>query len=338
MKILNPHADRLGRNDGKGRSVGTLYDGRSDESAPAISVIIPCRNEEEFLSVCLTSVRNQVTPVASHEIIVVDNGSTDRSVDEAVRAGVQLVLLVQGRVGAVRNAGAAAARGRVLLFLDADVVLTPEWTDRARERFWSWDCGDSDEIWGAWYAIRANGGWIERAWFEPMRWGPKTHMNGGHLILRAETFSRLRGFNEAMETGEDFEFCSRAKAAGIRIENDERLVAVHLGYPRTLGMFFIRELWHGRGDVQSWDAFKHSRVAMAAVVSTHASLAGLTWLLCVDSQYSAWLLLLAWPVASAAFLLKTFGLSFWRRFPARFCLSMTYLLARSLSVYRQCLS
>jgi glycosyltransferase involved in cell wall biosynthesis len=100
--------------------------GRAEASAPAVSVIVPARNEEECLWACLDSLVGQGG--VSFEIVVVDDGSTDRTREIAESfAGVRVVdagPLPAGWSGKnnALTAGARLARGEWLLFTDADTV------------------------------------------------------------------------------------------------------------------------------------------------------------------------------------------------------------------------
>ncbi len=88
------------------------------DHAPSISVIIPARNEEQYLGRTLMSLR----PAGVGQVIVVDGRSADRTVQIAQEAGVTVVTSPAGRAVQM-NAGAAVARGDVLLFLHADTLL-----------------------------------------------------------------------------------------------------------------------------------------------------------------------------------------------------------------------
>jgi hypothetical protein len=84
---------------------------------PYLSVIIPALNEEGHIEETIVSAKN---PDA--EVLVVDGGSRDRTVKQAERAGAAVIRGQRGRA-MQQNQGAAAARGRVLLFLHADTLL-----------------------------------------------------------------------------------------------------------------------------------------------------------------------------------------------------------------------
>jgi glycosyltransferase involved in cell wall biosynthesis len=94
-------------------------------STPAVSVLIPCRNAERYLAATLESAERQTLPPV--EIIVVDDGSTDRSREIAGRFAPLVTLRANpGRgVSAARDHAARGARGDFYQFLDADDLLEP---------------------------------------------------------------------------------------------------------------------------------------------------------------------------------------------------------------------
>lgn len=96
----------------------------------AMSVIIPVRNSESDLATCLRGL--QQSSVLPAEIVVVDDGSHDRSADVAERYGARVLRFAERRGPAVaRNAGARAALQPVLMFLDADVRVHRDTLERA---------------------------------------------------------------------------------------------------------------------------------------------------------------------------------------------------------------
>jgi GT2 family glycosyltransferase len=83
-----------------------------------VSAVVPCFNREQFLAEALESVCNQTHPV--DELIVVDDGSTDRSAEIAAYYGATVVRQENRGPGAARNRGTAVATGDVIAWLDAD--------------------------------------------------------------------------------------------------------------------------------------------------------------------------------------------------------------------------
>jgi len=96
---------------------------------PPVTVIVPARNEEDTLPALLGSLARQRAP--AHQVVVVDDGSADRTAEVARAFGADLVEAAPlppgwtGKPWACRT-GAAAATGRVLVFLDADTALSDD--------------------------------------------------------------------------------------------------------------------------------------------------------------------------------------------------------------------
>jgi cellulose synthase/poly-beta-1,6-N-acetylglucosamine synthase-like glycosyltransferase len=90
---------------------------------PTVTVVIPCFNQARYLGAALSSVLNQThRPL---ECIVVDDGSTDDTAGIAAGLGARVITQANQGVSAARNAGLRAARGDMVVFLDADDVLLP---------------------------------------------------------------------------------------------------------------------------------------------------------------------------------------------------------------------
>src|SRR5690606_8672003 len=90
----------------------------------------------------------------------------------------------------------------------------------------------------------------------------------------------LGGFNEQLKTGEDFDFCARAKFKGVECEMDSGFRAIHLGYPGSIPKFFRRELWHGEGDFKNLNTFLNSKIAMISIVYLLSVLSIVMMLVC----------------------------------------------------------
>jgi glycosyltransferase involved in cell wall biosynthesis len=99
-----------------------------------LSVAIPVLDEEELIGDCLDSLRQQSDPV--DEIIVIDNGSTDGTV-EIARDAPGVIVIEEPRRGITyaRNTGFAAATGDILARIDADTLVSPDWAAAIRRAF-----------------------------------------------------------------------------------------------------------------------------------------------------------------------------------------------------------
>lgn len=88
---------------------------------PEISIVLPCLNEADTLASCIVQAQRAISEAGiAAEIIVADNGSTDRSAEIAAEAGARVVHVAERGYGAALMGGIAAARGEYVLMADAD--------------------------------------------------------------------------------------------------------------------------------------------------------------------------------------------------------------------------
>jgi glycosyltransferase involved in cell wall biosynthesis len=92
-----------------------------------LSFIVPAHNEQVWLGRCLSAIQTAVGAVGeAHEVIVVDDASTDATSSIASAYGVRVIRVEHRQISATRNAGAKEAKGDVLFFVDADTLVTEE--------------------------------------------------------------------------------------------------------------------------------------------------------------------------------------------------------------------
>ena len=180
---------------------------------PSVSTVIPCFNGERYLGEAIRSVLDQDHDPL--EIIVVDDGSTDRSAQVACGFGERVRLVAQPHAGAAaaRNLGVQHAQGDVLAFLDADDLWTAGRLVRQlrvleshasadivighTEQFVSPEIAEPERL-----AFR----------FDP---GPAPARLSGALVVRRPAFERVGGFSTALETGEFVDWYLRAEELGL---------------------------------------------------------------------------------------------------------------------------
>lgn len=276
-----------------------------------LSVIVPALNEARVISQCLASLARQNISRDSYEVIVADNGSTDRTLDIAREFQQSLNLTVVQRknvhISALRNYGADVAEGEFLAFLDADCIAPEDWLSQAIVQL----AGERRGVVGAHYTIPADSSWVARAWYQDMRTsrqGPVAYVPAGCLLVAREVFLAVGGFDETIETSEDCEFCQRVSAAGRPVVAVPGLSVVHLGTPQTVSAFFRKQRWHGRSVHTVFLRNKlHSAGAMSTLFAFYAfgclaaSAAGLA--VAVFSGNWAAFLLPALPLPLGSFLL-----------------------------------
>lgn len=101
-----------------------------------VSVIIPCHNEQKHIGECLDSLLAQTIPASQYELIVVDDGSTDRTVEivqgyVAKNSGrMRFFQQKHGGPALARNLGAKEAAGKVYAFLDSDMLFAPDFLEK----------------------------------------------------------------------------------------------------------------------------------------------------------------------------------------------------------------
>lgn len=103
--------------------MGTVHGEYSMKERPDVSVILPCRNEEATVGICVDGARNFLKRAGlTGEVIVVDNGSEDASAEAAEFHGAVVLKESAEGYGKALRAGIAAARGEVLLMADSDTT------------------------------------------------------------------------------------------------------------------------------------------------------------------------------------------------------------------------
>jgi hypothetical protein len=118
MNAINPSPNSQGK-----LAQTQLHVGRATVEAamPDLTILMPCLNEAETISVCLAKARAFLDRSGiSGELLVADNGSFDGSVTLAQQAGARVIAVSERGYGAALRAGIAAARGRFVIMGDAD--------------------------------------------------------------------------------------------------------------------------------------------------------------------------------------------------------------------------
>ncbi|MFO1095509.1 MAG: glycosyltransferase family 2 protein [Planctomycetaceae bacterium] len=94
-----------------------------------MTVVIPALNEERVIAECLHALAAQTYPADRTEVVVVDNGSTDRTAQIAQELGAKVLHVAKRSAYVARNAAIAATSGEFLAFTDADCLADPRWIE-----------------------------------------------------------------------------------------------------------------------------------------------------------------------------------------------------------------
>lgn len=187
-------------------------------------MVIPVKNASESIAQQLQALAGQDT-IRTFEVIVADNGSTDctREVALEFQDGLEVRLIdasSEGGAAFARNMGARSALGQVLLFCDADDIVSFGWVDALASALVHFDAV------GGYVDYQRLNGPLTRAMHEPL-----THLDrlgsglfgylpravGANLGVRAQVFHRLGGFDTDFKYLDDSEFCLRVQVAGYSL-------------------------------------------------------------------------------------------------------------------------
>jgi GT2 family glycosyltransferase len=215
-----------------------------------VSFIVPVRDDAERLSNCLRRIAESAPEGAGVEVIVADNGSTDRSAEAGREAGATVVVWPGLGVSELRNRAAAEASGDILAFVDADNEIAPGWIAAAIDGLSMSRVGAI----GAPYHAPSPGTWVQR-FYDGLRRHPTDleiveWLGSGNMAVRRAAFEAVGGFDTTLETCEDVDLCRKLRQRGFVLIADRRMKNVHHGDPTTLREVFFGELWRGRDNLR----------------------------------------------------------------------------------------
>lgn len=192
---------------------------------PFLSVVVIGRNEGVNLARCLASVLSIRNAPGRVEMIYVDSGSTDDSVEIATQAGAVVISLNSQRPTAAlgRNAGWRAATAPFVLFLDGDTILHPHFVSRAMAAFENPKvavvCGNRREINPKDTIYNRV---LDLDWMSPEG---EADYCGGDALMRRAVLEEVGGYDVGLIAGEEPDMCRRMRGNGH--------VILHLDIPMT---------------------------------------------------------------------------------------------------------
>lgn len=199
-----------------------------------IAVYIPCFNSARYLAMCIASLLAQKR--APDEIIVVDDGSTDRTSSIAAMYPVKLVRHDTNRgLGATRTTGIKVANADLVASIDADCFAHPDWLKRLSRKLEQ----SPDAIGIAGKLVEANYTRLGDRWRThhlPQNHGEQPladvpFLHGANTLYRRAALLAAGGYNPAFRTnGEDFDICKRLRRVqpSVRLIYEPGAVVMHL--------------------------------------------------------------------------------------------------------------
>lgn len=178
-----------------------------------ISIIIPALNEEKYIESTLKAIKNQEFK-GRYEIIVADNGSKDKTVKIAKKYADKIVRVNKAAHGpaASRNGGAKVAKGKILVFIDADTSPTNNYLTTVKKIFKDKSViAATSPVLPDKYDVKLLIGCITLNEFllKGSNKFKRSVLIGNNLVCRKDVFDKVRGFNENSVGAEDIEFSLR---------------------------------------------------------------------------------------------------------------------------------
>ena len=217
-----------------------------------ISVVVPCHNAGQTIAQTLQSIAAQ--RFAPHEIIVVDDASTDDSLAQIARSGVAVTLVssTARRASAARNAGIARASGDWIALLDADDVWFPNHLEQAQRLL----PGGDDVAYMANHLFRSargdapipdslrhqitqsRGGLTGEEWLQLL----VKHFHFGHstVLYQRARLQQVGGFDESYERLEDLDLWLRMLDGHTWTYGAEVAMAYRTDTPNSLSKNMIK--------------------------------------------------------------------------------------------------
>ena len=234
-----------------------------------VSVVVVARNEEAKIEQCIGSLAGQNYPAEAFEIILVDDGSSDRTVELALMAFPRLRVFSNPSrsISSNRNRGWRAARHPFVAYLDADCIAPPEWLKTLTTAMARLDVaavGSANEppsgettFYDA-LAIMLNTTVGSRGSVQGMRFPTERevpHLPGLNVLYRRDALDLVRGFDERFAlVGEDEDLSRRLRALGFRLVYVPGATVIHR-QRATYREWARNMVTYGRG--RSWLVRRH---------------------------------------------------------------------------------
>ncbi len=214
----------------------------------AVSIVIPAYNAEETIGRAVRCSRAQRWEGEPPEVIVVDDGSTDRTAEEARCAGARLIGAANAGPAAARNVGWRESSGEFVFFTDSDCFPREGWVRRLMALLADEKAGAAGGSYAAANGERLLAACIqEEIALRHEKMGRRVRFLGSfNLAVKRDLLEKLDGFSTLYRrpSGEDNDFSYRARKAGYLLLFDKDALVDHV-HPVSLGRYLREQARHG---------------------------------------------------------------------------------------------
>lgn len=221
----------------------------------SVSIIIPTLREGQFLRATLENLKSLQIP---HEIIITDGGSDDNTLDIAREYTDKITVWTHPHrqtFGQAKNAGAALAVGRYVVFIDADVII-PEPQKFFEEMLAAFEAHEN--LLGMTVPLKPyaeNHSWTDAFFCAPLNWFyiisnnlfHSGNASGEFQMIRREAFRWIGGYSEHLAAGEDNQVFRNLASHGRTLSYTKLFVRHSLRRPHKLGWLKTYATWLKNG-------------------------------------------------------------------------------------------
>lgn len=212
---------------------------------PTVSIIVPCYNEQESIGSLLGAIDAQTYPRERIEVLIADGMSLDGTRGAIAAFGeehpglaVRVIDNPQRTIPSGLNLAASAARGEIIVRLDAHSIPSPVYVERCVQDL---ESGQGRNVGGIWIIRPGADGWIAAgiaaAAGHPLGVGDAAYRLRGEAgavdtvpfgAFRRDLLKEIGGFDESLLTNEDYEFNTRVRRAGGVVWLDPEIQSQYL--------------------------------------------------------------------------------------------------------------
>jgi len=243
-----------------------------------ISIVIPAYNAADTIEGCLQSLLNQTVPQDKYEILVVNDGSTDKTAEIVQSLGVKCLTQKNKGPAAARNLGAMEATGDIILFTDSDCVANKDWVKEMKTPF------ENPIVMGVKGRYKTHqremvARFVQMEFEEryelqmgtiPIWASPEKHefidfVDSYSAAFRKDAFWDVGGFDESFPkaNNEDVDLSYKLSSKGYKMVFNPEAVVYHR-HPNSLRRYFKTKL--GRG---YWRMFVYKRFPRKAIKDSY---------------------------------------------------------------------